>query len=90
MAASDRYRRRDIICPDCGNRLVRLPIPQLPASPEVVSRANTEFETAQLGHGRHCHGRVLLAVDVTGEPPTWRPFTEGDLQRLSFHLYGAS
>jgi hypothetical protein len=62
----------------------------VPVSPEVLARANAAFAAAQLDHGRHCRGRVLLAVDVIGEPSNCRPFTEGDLQRLSFGLHGAS
>jgi len=56
----------------------------------VIGRANAVFEAAQLDHRRSCQGVVLLAVDVIGEPSTWRPFTGGDLERLSFDLYGAS
>ena len=81
---------RDVVCPDCGRRLIRLSAPAIPVSPEVLGRANAVFAAAQLDHGRHCRGVVLVAVDVTGEPSTWRPVTEGDLERLSFHLYGAS
>jgi len=87
---SARCRWRDIVCADCAKRLIRLPAPHVPVSPEVLSRANAAFESAQLDHGRGCRGVVLVAIDVMGEPSTWRPFTEGDLERLSFDLYGAS
>jgi len=85
-------RWRDIVCADCGWRLVRLRLltADVPESPEVRSAVSRQFGEAHALHHQACAGVVLITVDVTGLPPFWRPFTTGDLERLSFDLYGRS
>jgi len=97
MAASNSFpsggsRWRDIVCADCGWRLVRVRLltSDIPESPEVRSVVSRRFGAVQAMHRQACSGVVLIMVDVTGLPPSWRPFTEGDLERLCLDLYGGS
>ncbi len=97
MAASNSLpaagsRWRDIVCTDCGWRLVRVRLltSDIPESPEVRRAVSRKFSAAHRVHREACAGVVLVTVPVTGLPPSWRPFTTGDLERLSLDLYGGS
>ncbi len=82
----------DIVCADCGWRMMRLRVSacDMPESPEVRRALGRQFNAALALHRQVCAGVVLIPVPVTGLPPSWRLFTEGDLERLSFDLFGAS
>src|SRR6266545_4364255 len=73
MAPPPLLRWRVVVCTDCGSQLFRLRFPGQPASPEVRRQTSAAFEQAQLAHWQRCDGVVFVAVDVVGEPHTWRP-----------------
>jgi hypothetical protein len=73
MAASPLPRRRVVVCTDCGSQLFRLRLPAEPVSSEVRRHTGDAFEQALLAHWKDCDGVVYVAVDVVGEPLTWRP-----------------
>ncbi len=89
---SETWRCHDIVCADCGWRMVRLSVPasDTPESPEVRRALSRQFSMELELHRHACAGVVLIPVPVTGLPPSWRLFTEGDLERLSLDLYGGS
>jgi hypothetical protein len=66
-------RWRVVVCTDCGSQLFRLRFRSEPASREVRRQTSAAFEQAQLVHWKACDGVVFVAVDVVGEPLTWRP-----------------
>ncbi len=72
MAPPPLLRWRVVVCTDCGSQLFRLRFPGQPASPEVRRQTSAAFEQAQLAHWQRCDGVVFVAVDVVGEPHTWR------------------
>jgi len=61
----------------------------VPESPEARAARSRRFRAAQELHRQRCSGVVIIALDVDGLPP-WRPFTEGDLDRLSLGMHGSS